>query len=471
MTRRLIQAAAFFLLPGLFISTFAAIGGIIGSLVQGTFTFAAQAGNIFLLAAVLPLTAIWGRFFCGYLCSFGTMQDAFYWIGGKILPKKFRQKLQKPSRADKALHSVKYGILAFFVLGVWILGLAIPSSISPWGTFGLFTSGNPSVMVTAFSTVGFLLLLTIAAGSLFIERFFCRYLCPLGAVFAIVSKGRLFKIRRRKKGCTRCSLCDRSCSMGLPVSENTSVRSGDCIDCMECLGACPTNCLNAKPQPAVAGATAALAMAGLVYAGRVAANTVPSQNNYVTASTDSTDSDSSSTTAGSSETGSNGASGSSGSGSYFDTGSNSSTGTAGSGSTNSTGSNSTTSAGSGSTTSAGSGSSQDGSAAGSTTLADGTYTGSGTGFRGTTKVQVTVSGGKITDITIQSYQDDEEFFSKASSTIISEILSSQSVDVSTVSGATFSSNGILEAVADAIGEDFTNPNSSMSHGHGHGGRG
>ena len=87
MTRRLIQAAAFFLLPGLFISTFAAIGGIIGSLVQGTFTFAAQAGNIFLLAAVLPLTAIWGRFFCGYLCSFGTMQDAFYWIGGKILPK------------------------------------------------------------------------------------------------------------------------------------------------------------------------------------------------------------------------------------------------------------------------------------------------------------------------------------------------------------------------------------------------
>lgn len=99
---------------------------------------------------------------------------------------------------------------------------------------------------------------------------------------------------------------------------------------------------------------------------------------------------------------------------------------------------------------------------------DGTYTGSGTGLRGTTSVTVTVSGGVITSIEIDSYQDDSQYFNRAKSTIISEILKAQSVDVSTVSGATFSSNGILEAVADALSLDFTNPNSTMSFSHGRG---
>ena len=92
----------------------------------------------------------------------------------------------------------------------------------------------------------------------------------------------------------------------------------------------------------------------------------------------------------------------------------------------------------------------------------------GTGLRGTTTVKVTVSGGQITSIEVESYQDDSQYFNRAQSTVISEILSSQSINVSTVSGATFSSNGILEAVADALNISFTNPNSSLpSGGHGH----
>ena len=77
--------------------------------------------------------------------------------------------------------------------------------------------------------------------------------------------------------------------------------------------------------------------------------------------------------------------------------------------------------------------------------ADGTYTGSGSGFRGTTSVSVKVEGGVITDITVTSYQDDRQFFTRAESGVISEILSAQSINVSTVSGATFSSNSIIEA--------------------------
>lgn len=80
---------------------------------------------------------------------------------------------------------------------------------------------------------------------------------------------------------------------------------------------------------------------------------------------------------------------------------------------------------------------------------DGTYTGSGTGFSGVTTVQVTVSGGKITAIEVLSYADDDSYFSRARA-VIDSVLASQSVQVDTVSGATYSSNGILMAIKNAL---------------------
>ncbi len=77
-------------------------------------------------------------------------------------------------------------------------------------------------------------------------------------------------------------------------------------------------------------------------------------------------------------------------------------------------------------------------------------------------MSVTVNGGNITDITVISYQDDDRFFSRAESSVISQILSSQSVDVDTVSGATFSSNSIIEAVSNALGQEFINPNAGSA---------
>lgn len=102
-------------------------------------------------------------------------------------------------------------------------------------------------------------------------------------------------------------------------------------------------------------------------------------------------------------------------------------------------------------------------------IADGTYEGEGTGFRGTTKVSVTVENGEITDITVVSCEDDESFFVRAEEGIISEIINAQSLDVSCVSGATFSSNGILEAIANALNIDFDNPNQYNTRKGGHGG--
>lgn len=104
---------------------------------------------------------------------------------------------------------------------------------------------------------------------------------------------------------------------------------------------------------------------------------------------------------------------------------------------------------------------------------DGVYTGSASGYKGTTTVSATVENGYISDVEVLSTDDDRAFFSRAESSVIASILSQQSTQVDAVSGATFSSRGILEAVANALGWEYENSNSAFAgqgqHG-GHSGR-
>jgi len=87
-------------------------------------------------------------------------------------------------------------------------------------------------------------------------------------------------------------------------------------------------------------------------------------------------------------------------------------------------------------------------------LADGDYYGTGTGFHGDIDVTVTVQNGYITKVRIDNYRDDEKYFSRAESKIIDRVIAAQSVEVDTVSGATYSSRGILSAILDALGENY-----------------
>jgi len=408
IARRIVQAAAFVLFPGLFISTFSAIGDIVTALISGSFSPAALAMQLILALSMVGVTAIFGRFFCGFLCSFGAMGDLLHFIAKKLhIPQ-----LEISEPVDRGLKWVKTGLLVLTVLVVWILGAFNGATDSPWTVFGFYATWEVWKWPSAANwlTLGGVLLLGIIAGSLFIERFYCRYLCPLGAIFALVSRHRLFRIDKPTQGCGRCRACTKRCPMGIPLYGMDEVDSGECIDCFACKTVCPRDNVSMRPVPAVAAVIAVAALMGLFYFANTAGTAIAS--NAAAQSAASSSSSSSDTSGGSSS--------------------------------------SSTTAPSTST---------------STGLKDGTYTGSGTGYRGTTSVTVTVSGGQITDITIDSFADDSQYFNRAQSTIISEMLSAQSVDVDTVSGATFSSNGIKEAVANALGVSFTNPNSTMQSSH------
>ena len=214
IARAAVQLVAFILVPGLFISVFSALGAIWKSILSSTFRFDEQAANILLLAVVFIVTAVWGRFFCGFICSFGAMQDLL-WLGGRHLP--FRPVFSQ--KVDRVLKYLKYAVLLFIVIGVWTFGITGDTVWSPWTIFGMYASpwkGVPSQAM--FLSVGGLLLLLTIIGSLLIERFFCKYLCPLGALFTLASHFRVFKLKRDSASCSgSCRVCSRKCSMSIPL--------------------------------------------------------------------------------------------------------------------------------------------------------------------------------------------------------------------------------------------------------------
>ncbi len=243
LIRHLIQFAAFILFPGLFIMVFSAVRDLLTAFMDGSFSFNGLFPQIILVFMVFLITMLWGRFFCGFLCSFGMIQELIFFFSKRIILKK----VQIPKRFDYIMKFLKYVILVLITAGVWLLALPVDSSWNPWGVFGMLVSGNFSLVSSSIPTVGFALLLAIAAGSLFVERFFCRYLCPLGALLAVVSGKRLYKIRRQSDSCTNCGLCTRSCSMGIEIPENDAVVSRECIQCMQCLAICPKDSLSVNP--------------------------------------------------------------------------------------------------------------------------------------------------------------------------------------------------------------------------------
>ena len=527
LTRRIIQVASFLVFPGLFLSTFSAMKSIYTALIGGTFSASALAGQIVLAASMLLITAIMGRFFCGFLCSFGTMGDFFWYLGTKL-------KLPRPkigSKADRILKKLKYVILVLIVLFIWTFGATILNGTNnPWTVFGMYASIKGWSDLSALVSVGALLLLLIIVGSMFVERMFCRYLCPLGGIFAIVSKFRLFKIRKPRSKCGSCRACTKRCSMGISLYRTNVVKSAECIDCMNCVEICPRDNVSANPKPAIAAAVAVVALSGMYYAGNIAGSAaaqyqavaaaesvsseniasagpfvngtytggaagyhgetsvqVTVQNGYMTditvlstgddaeffsqaksgviAGILSAQSVSVDTVTGATfssrgiiDAVSNALSTALKTGndvSVFTTDASALTPTPVLTPTPSPTPSPTPTATPEATQAA-----QDGPIA----LADGSYSGTGSGFRGDTDVTVKVENGYITGISIDSYRDDKEFFTKAKKTMISRILDAQSVNVDTVSGATYSSGGILDAVADALGLDYTGFSSS---GHRH----
>lgn len=183
-----------------------------------------------------------GRLICGWLCPFGFLQDLLHKIKTK--------KVNLPRSIDRPLRTLKYFLLLFFVLFFPMFlnnqyGTAPPyfcQWICPAGTL---EGGIPLVLYHASlrDMVGFLfgwklfLLLVILTGALFIYRFFCKYLCPLGAFYGFFNRISFVRLHVDPHQCTGCNQCAKSCPMQVPLPSQPNHH--ECIRCGACQKSCP----------------------------------------------------------------------------------------------------------------------------------------------------------------------------------------------------------------------------------------
>lgn len=200
----------------------------------------------YVLGFLMIVGAIFGKLVCGWLCPFGLVQDLLYKIP-------FFKKLKKLP-GDKFLKYLKYVILVVFVILLPLFAVDIFGQGKPWfceyicpsGTLG---AGIPLAILNEGirSVIGWLyawkvaILAVIIFLSILVYRPFCRYLCPLGAIYGLFNPISLYRYKIDETKCTRCGACQKSCKIDIRAFETPN--STECIRCGDCIKACPHNAI------------------------------------------------------------------------------------------------------------------------------------------------------------------------------------------------------------------------------------
>ena len=192
---------------------------------------------------LLLLGVLWGRLACGFLCPFGLLQDLL-----SKLPVQ-KRKLFPPLRYVKYLLLVVFVLLLPVVL-LLVNGVGAPAFceyICPAGTLEaavplLLTHAEYRQAIGGLFVLKSVILVAVLVGCLFISRFFCKMLCPLGAIYGLLNRVSICRLHLDEKSCVSCGACRKVCPMDIdPV---TQLHSPECILCGQCVEACPQKALH-----------------------------------------------------------------------------------------------------------------------------------------------------------------------------------------------------------------------------------
>ena len=187
--------------------------------------------SVILLAGMLAMAVAYRRSFCGTICPLGTLQGLFGAAGRKLFGRRFTV----PRPIDRPARYLKYVVLVVFALWTWQAAELVLRPYDPWAAWAHLTSDE----LLTTNAVGLGVLVVSLLGSLLYDRFFCKYLCPAGALLALLSRISVLNIRRDADACTSCGRCDKACMMNIEVATADVVTSAECISCNECVNACP----------------------------------------------------------------------------------------------------------------------------------------------------------------------------------------------------------------------------------------
>ena len=190
--------------------------------------------GMFLLIAFLAMSIVFRKAFCSWLCPIGTLSE-WLWKGGREV---FRRNFALPRWADIPLRSLKYILLGLFV---WVVVRMSADDLTAFlgSPYGLVADVK---MLDFFREAGWLtaqVLLALVLLSVVTKNFWCRYLCPYGALMGLASLLSPTRIVRDPISCIDCGKCATACPSLLPVDKLVTVRTPECNGCLTCVSVCP----------------------------------------------------------------------------------------------------------------------------------------------------------------------------------------------------------------------------------------
>ena len=190
--------------------------------------------GMFLLITFLAISFLFRKAFCSWLCPVGTISE-YLWRAGQ---KMFRRNFHLPRWLDIGLRGLKYLLLGFFAWAV--SSMAVDELASFMSTpYGLIADVKMLNFFRHMGETGAIVLGVLVVASLFIQNFWCRYLCPYGALLGITSLISPTRIRRNAESCIDCGKCAKACPSALPVDKLVTIKSAECTGCLECVAVCP----------------------------------------------------------------------------------------------------------------------------------------------------------------------------------------------------------------------------------------
>ncbi len=187
-----------------------------------------------IFTTIILISFVVSKSFCSWICPIGFISE----LTGSIGKKMFKIKWKLPRFLDYPLRALKYILLAFFLFVI----LPMPAEALEAFLDSPYNQVADIKMLeffTEISTFSFIVILTLVFLSVFIENFWCRYLCPYGGLLGLIGMLGILRIKRNSQSCIDCNLCAKVCPSRIKVDKITTVKSDECTSCFSCLDACP----------------------------------------------------------------------------------------------------------------------------------------------------------------------------------------------------------------------------------------
>ena len=191
--------------------------------------------GVFILLAIIGISFVFAKSFCSWFCPVGLLSELIGDFGEKL----FRKKIKIHRLFDIPLRSLKYLILGFFVYAIFFVMDVVAIKVFLDTPYNLMSDIKMYYFFAEISRFSLIVISILFLLSIVIRNFWCRYLCPYGALLGIVGLISPFKIKRNSNSCIDCSLCSKVCPSRIKVAESKSIISDECTSCLQCVDACP----------------------------------------------------------------------------------------------------------------------------------------------------------------------------------------------------------------------------------------